>query len=229
MFSLAKSLSLVAFLALFVNLSTGGTDPSQKPGTCPVYAPPAGGPVMTSCIAKCSNDSWCGCSQKCCSRGCTRLCVNPIPPKSGYCPQAGPLFAKGVNKPLQSCTDDNECDADLKCCARAAYNRFCVKPTDVMPPAKPGNCPAVMLGAMACRMFDSPPVDACKSDDECGGDTKCCNTACCKRQCTKPVGICPAKNDEPKGRCNKTDECSSTSPCATGMKCCTTRCGTICA
>jgi len=208
------SLCLTVVLVFLVHCTR-----SQKPGTCPA-GPPKG--IATPCIARCSNDTGCPCNQKCCSYGCERLCENPIPPKKGYCPRFLPLCVGLPKPPKNPCSDDSDCSGDLKCCP-GCWGRQCETPTNVKPPPKQGNCPAVPLGVRSCIMFTTPPADACQSDDQCAGDNKCCPTACCKQQCVAPVGICPPSVPGQVGIC--IEECGPAKPCTGGKACCTNECG----
>lgn len=49
------------------------TNPQQKPGQCPKPAPGSSG----ICVNSCKSDQGCKGSQKCCSNGCGRVCMQP--------------------------------------------------------------------------------------------------------------------------------------------------------
>ncbi|XP_077980984.1 uncharacterized protein LOC144436154 isoform X2 [Glandiceps talaboti] len=96
---------------------------------------------------------------------------------------------------------------------------------------KPGMCPVLPQGVSGICM------EACTSDDSCGGDTKCCSTGCghlCMKPTPEPVkptevqvnpGTCPAAVTS-NIRCG--EECKTDSECGTEMKCCGNGCGHQC-
>ncbi|MEE6516179.1 hypothetical protein FKM82_025426 [Ascaphus truei] len=85
---------------------------------------------------------------------------------------------------------------------------------------KPGSCPLLLLFALGkCDV-------ECRSDGECAGKLKCCETGCSGTYCQMPndkPGSCPWVNREQP--CDRRTLCRTDSYCDADLKCCRTRCG----
>ncbi|XP_064616716.1 whey acidic protein-like [Liolophura sinensis] len=151
----------------------------NKPGRCPGYQTGIQARHFPSCPARCSSDSSCPGSQKCCFYGCGMRCVSvqtTQPTKPGSCPRA----PYGVVTPcVVGCTSDQSCSGSLKCCSWGCSRR-CMSPSGTVT-SKPGYCPRLYITGFCIRYEDN-----CQSDTQCPRSMKCCRSLC-GRACSLPT------------------------------------------
>ncbi|XP_077192221.1 uncharacterized protein LOC143836617 [Paroedura picta] len=159
--------------------------PAEKAGSCP----PGRDQDVPLSRRFCLDDASCPGSEKCCTVGKMRTCVQPARVAAGYCPTLCPA----VEEPcLETCLDDTWCGPGEKCCLNGCHI-CCVEAQ----PAKPGVCPRKRVS-----IAGFPCVDQCVDDRSCPGDKKCCFTGCglqCLSPPTEPPPACPLDRSEPAG------------------------------
>ncbi|XP_073480889.1 WAP four-disulfide core domain protein 12-like [Aquarana catesbeiana] len=93
---------------------------AERIGSCPhVYV------RCTSVKNTCKIDEDCLGDQKCCET-CGYNCEDPVPDKSGSCPNIKSECTTPIENIENTCKNDQDCDGDEKCCQTCGYN--CHKP-----------------------------------------------------------------------------------------------------
>lgn len=137
-------------------------------------------------MKNCTFDSDCPQEQKCCSTGCGQICrpmvnisasnlLNPgFDSNPGSCP-AIPLRYFGDRQNARcsdTCSSDIECRPTEKCCFNGCGLSCLRAIVGSGRTLKPGQCPGRNPeGVFLC-------TESCRTDNECAGDQKCCDTGC---------------------------------------------------
>ncbi|XP_064353105.1 WAP four-disulfide core domain protein 3 isoform X3 [Camelus dromedarius] len=108
--------------------------------------------------------------KKCCTFGCSRSCVIPIPKQKlefeGECP-ADPLPCEEL------CDGDVSCPQGHKCCSTGC-GHACHGDIEG---GRGGDCPNILVGLC---------IVSCRVDENCQAGEKCCKSGC-GRFCVPPV------------------------------------------
>ncbi|XP_077341360.1 uncharacterized protein LOC143986826 [Lithobates pipiens] len=193
----------------------------DKPGSCPN--------IMAKCAFiknTCKSDQDCDGNKKCCNM-CGYNCQKPVPDKKGQC-KLYETFApcRSINR---KCQGDAFCPGKQKCC-----NVQCTMKCDDPKSEKNGQCPHVGIpnthAFFVCRKINTT---ACKTDEECGGQQKCCSEYCVNK-CKDPVVVKPGSCPTGKLNCpmlkpnsSYNNMCAKDSDCDGKKKCCN-KCGLKC-
>ncbi|XP_028309681.1 papilin-like isoform X2 [Gouania willdenowi] len=198
-------------------------NPKDKAGVCPNED---WNPLWKACPDKCNNDYDCPLNEKCCRKGCGRVCVDTKrEDKPGSCPHH--VWNPDWKPCADKCHNDYDCGYNEKCC-RQGCGHECVVTTPIKPGVKPGECPKYVL-----TQYFKPCANKCSNDYDCADHEKCCYQGC-GRKC---VPITPINPNKP-GECPKyvlspyfkpcADKCSNDYDCAYNEKCCYQGCGRTC-
>ncbi|XP_075757391.1 WAP four-disulfide core domain protein 8-like isoform X1 [Pelodiscus sinensis] len=205
---------------------TGMTLPVQQilqvePGTCPV--------VVLRCKMhnppnRCTSDSQCAGTDKCCDTGCGLDCIptQEVTVKAGTCPWIKNK-CQMINPP-NTCKKDDDCPSIMKCCM-SSCGKQCMNPNPSSSSVKSGTCPVIPV---KCKMHNPP--NRCVSDSQCDGTDKCCETIC-GRSCVPPQQGKPGTCPDVRIHCamhNPPNRCYFDSECPGFKKCCDTYCGKAC-
>nr|XP_025870459.1 WAP four-disulfide core domain protein 3 isoform X4 [Vulpes vulpes] len=142
----------------------GPAGSSGRKGDCPRAV------RKQSCFQRCVTDETCPGIKKCCTFGCNKSCVVPVPkPKlesGGECP-ADPLPCEEL------CDRDESCPQGQKCCSTGCGHacRGDIKG------GRGGDCPNILVGLC---------IVGCMMDENCQAGAKCCKSGC-GRFCFSPV------------------------------------------
>ncbi|XP_040203970.1 WAP four-disulfide core domain protein 8-like isoform X1 [Rana temporaria] len=198
----------------------------DKEGQCKFYETFA---PCSSVRKACKGDAFCPNKQKCCNVRCTMECDDPqSEKKKGQCPyfKDNELVRCGfVKKTI--CDIDEDCGGLQKCCRELCTNQ-CRDPVA----EKSGQCPHVGIpnthARFVCLKINQT---ACKTDEDCGGQQKCCSEYCVNK-CKEPVvvkpGSCPTGTFHcPMLKTNNVNNCTKDSDCEGKKKCCN-KCGLNC-
>ncbi|XP_036609068.1 WAP four-disulfide core domain protein 2-like [Trichosurus vulpecula] len=108
------------FLSFLGPTPTIGQNDTQKVGVCPEVL------ESQDCPVECRTDGDCPDVLKCCTVGCTSVCVVPNE-KKGKCPiNDSSISLLGICK--DECYGDSDCSGSLKCCINGCGNHSCLKP-----------------------------------------------------------------------------------------------------
>ncbi|XP_067323234.1 whey acidic protein-like [Anolis sagrei] len=165
------------------------------------------------CRDYCSDDFDCMEKKKCCTYGCRKACLDPMPEKAGFCPILWTTYTYCRDE----CRDDSRCSGRQKCC-QAGCRKECHEPL----PEKQGTCPALIFQHCTSECF---------SDKDCQGQRKCCGVGCgslCLTPSFEKEGICPTNDGQQQPSSDCVYHCSQDVNCAGKRKCCKTGCGTDC-
>ncbi|XP_071954539.1 uncharacterized protein [Antedon mediterranea] len=130
------------------------------------------------CLTQCSIDTDCTGSKKCCSAGCGRSCVIPLPTnnvKTGVCPMIQPQGICQSN--IDVCSLDNECTANKKCCFNGCFMEC------LAPGAPVIKCPVVSLTCnKLCPEGYATDPEGCEIC-ECARTCQPINAQTCNKEC----------------------------------------------
>ncbi|XP_047418099.1 whey acidic protein-like [Sciurus carolinensis] len=94
--------------------------------------------------------------------------------------------------------------------------------------------PAQVMCPESSSSEEMPCTQACLTDEDCLGNTKCCPSAC-GRSCRTPIivaapktGSCPWVGEQMSQQCQEQDQCSNDSQCEGNKKCCFSQCAMRC-
>ncbi|XP_053099826.1 WAP four-disulfide core domain protein 8-like isoform X2 [Hemicordylus capensis] len=152
----------------------------KKPGKCPAAAPPED---IDPCFSRCSTDSSCPGTQKCCQISCWKACLEPLhQERPGRCPV---LPQNTSTICIVRCKNDSSCPQPQKCC-----NYGCM--IDCFDPVqeRPGRCPVPPQNTSTICIV------RCKNDSSCPQPQKCCNYGC-MIDCFDPVQVNQDRGPEP--------------------------------
>ncbi|XP_044512843.1 whey acidic protein-like [Gracilinanus agilis] len=152
-------------LALLALGSWAAQDFTEKSGYCPFFQPTLSD--LIDCKRTCQNDTICPGDMKCCRKGCSWMCMNPMKEKAGMCPGATSSSEERLPCGVP-CETDKDCDGEAKCCVRSC-GRTCSMPIKV----RPGRCPVV---SEWCPRNER--VIQCRGDYNCQAMEKCCFYKC---------------------------------------------------
>ncbi|XP_073485098.1 uncharacterized protein [Aquarana catesbeiana] len=123
-------------------------------------------------------DPSCPGKEKCCQVECAMKCVGPNF-KPGSCPNRPSVCPTNIQN---GCNTDQDCSGNRKCYHICGYR--CTEP---VPDEKRGQCPHFRnpnpYAFFPCRKLNTT---ACKTDEHCGGQQKCCKEYCVHK-CRDPV------------------------------------------
>lgn len=195
--------------------------PSPSPPGCPPPTGPAG-----SCAIECGWDRPCAPGLLCCSNGCGRSCMPPLPenpcathdcaegfvceeiPVPCFRPPC-PVQPQCVPRPSPTPVIEDPCETENKVCPPGQVCRAktvvcvrapCNKVAECVPEVQ-GKCPRMPPPLGLCRA-DAP--DKCRYDHQCGAEELCCINSCGNNECMKPEVL--------------TNPCAATT-CAVGQEC----------
>ncbi|CAN9515568.1 unnamed protein product [Ophioblennius macclurei] len=198
-----------------------------KDGACPALHWNALVKDVAAVDHRCDYDNNCDNNQKCCFKGCTRVCAAPTKAKHGECPSWSWLRnAKCARHVRHRCSSDYHCRGDHKCCYNGC-SRVCVSPNKGK--VKSGVCPNTSFNAHR-KCFHVK--HQCNYDYDCGGASKCCHNGC-SRVCVAPQkvksGVCPISPWYGDRKClHAKHECSNDFQCSGHLKCCYRGCERVC-
>ncbi|XP_033104618.1 cysteine-rich motor neuron 1 protein-like isoform X7 [Anneissia japonica] len=214
----------------------------EKIGICPVVNNGSFG----LCVETCNGDATCGGSEKCCSNGCGRTCMEPANP---LCPEVMCMMycEHGFEQ------DENGCDMCVckanPLCAEVMCMMYCEHGFEqdengcdtCVCKANP-LCPEFMCMMYCEHGFEQDEngcdMCVCKANPLCLAircmifcehgyelDDNGCDTCICK---VPKDGLCPVsrQDDDIIGICS--DMCESDYSCTGSMKCCSNGCGHVC-
>ncbi|XP_043844733.1 WAP four-disulfide core domain protein 2 [Dromiciops gliroides] len=95
---------------------------AEKHGVCPEIQ------NNHDCPNECSSDGDCPDTLKCCTAGCTSVCIIPNE-KKGKCPQISDSISQ-LAICRDECWSDTDCPGQLKCCINGCGNHSCSTPED---------------------------------------------------------------------------------------------------
>ncbi|XP_046573231.1 neurogenic locus notch homolog protein 2-like [Haliotis rubra] len=193
----------------------------DKDGSCPSTEG-----VVGTCVERCSTDSSCPGSQKCCSNGCGHTCQNPVlldPCQNKTCGlnqvcRVQEVVCFRAPCPREAICEDAilanpciaaRCSAGYHCenrevsCEEPPCRREAVCVRDTTLTGKSGECPRV-TGAGIC-------ITECETDFDCNGNRKCCSNGC-GSVCTIPTAAVATVPTPPSDPCARIR-------CARGLKC----------
>ncbi|XP_033108270.1 zonadhesin-like [Anneissia japonica] len=151
---------------------------------------------QTICLAECSVDTDCIDTKKCCSSGCRRTCVMPLPTntvKKGLCPIVQPRATCQSN--VDICGVDNECTGNKKCCYNGCHMECMVPDAPVI------SCPVVAPTCNeVCTEGYATDPEGCEICS-CARTCDPINAQTCSKECTfgyatdgRGCKICSCKN-----------------------------------
>ncbi|XP_078503312.1 uncharacterized protein LOC144762020 isoform X2 [Lissotriton helveticus] len=107
-----KTTGVILLLAILFVLPVEGLDPPPvRPGVCPTPSKLCAAPVPSP---KCTQDSDCPGTQKCCTPVCTQECTDITTDKPGQCPVSSSKCPSPPPPP--KCKQDSDCPGAQKCC-----------------------------------------------------------------------------------------------------------------
>ncbi|CAH2245266.1 whey acidic -like [Pelobates cultripes] len=143
------------------------TDPTEKPGSCPldVDYPRCDSVNANNLKNECRTDGDCEGDRKCCFSGCHNHCLLPLQDKLDSCPSDDTSMCKYIFLFPSNCHTDEQCEGTDKCCCFCSHSYCKATVTE-----HAGFCP--INEAISCIITPDKPL--CSTDADCKKNEKCC-------------------------------------------------------